>query len=128
MIKYIQLLLFFSITIVFSQKRQQPLELKVKGDYKQEATQTLFPELWSGFQRESITSYDAAETNVGVSYIQKTSKKNKTVLTIYIYPKKYIDNQLLRDEFYTYDYALNQNSNDHVEINPLFGTLSNENF
>jgi hypothetical protein len=72
MIKYIQLLLFFSITIVFSQKRQQPLELKVKGDYKHEATQTLFPELWSGFQREGVTSYDAAETNVGVSYIQKT--------------------------------------------------------
>ncbi|BEV05324.1 hypothetical protein [Chryseobacterium gambrini] len=127
MIKYIQLLFLCSITIVFSQKRQQSLELKVKGDYKHEATQTLFPELWSGFQRESITSYDAAETNVGVSYIQKTSKKNKTVLTIYIYPKKYIDNQLLRDEFYNYDYALNQNSNDHLEIKPLFGTLSNEN-
>lgn len=87
MIKYIQLLFLCSITIVFSQKRQQPLELKVKGDYKHEATQTLFPELWSGFHRESITSYDAAETNVGVSYIQKTSKKIKLFSQFIFIPK-----------------------------------------
>lgn len=117
----------FIFSIFFSQNRKQPVDLKIKGDYNHLATKTLFPELWSGFQRQAVISYDMKNTHIGVSYIQQASKKSKTVLTIYLYPKKFIDNQILRDEFYSYDYALNQNSNKKVDTKPSFGSLSNDN-
>ncbi|KAA0127491.1 hypothetical protein FY557_12785 [Chryseobacterium sp. SN22] len=80
----------------------------------------------AGISKTTIVSYNAAGTDVGISYIRQSSKKSKTVLTLYIYPKKYIDNQILRDEFYSYGDALNQNSKDNVEIKPSFGTLSGD--
>lgn len=123
---YLSLIICLISAFAFCQKKSQPTELKIKGDYTHPATKTVLPELWSGFQRQSVVSYNAAGTNVGISYIRQSSKKNKTVLTLYIYPKKYIDNQMLRDEFYSYDYALNQNSNTNVEIKPSFGTLSGD--
>lgn len=123
--KNLLLFFFFIFSLFFSQNRKQPVDLKIKGDYTHAATKTNFPELWSGFQREAVISYDMKNSHVGVSYIQQTSKKSRTVLTIYLYPKKYIDNQILRDEFYSYDYALNQNSNNNVEIKPSFGNISN---
>lgn len=123
---YLSLLFCFISAFTFCQNRSQPTELKIKGDYVHPATKTVLPELWSGFQRHHIVSYNADGTNVGISYIQQSSKKDRTVLSLYIYPKKYIDNQMLRDEFYSYDYALNQNSKDHVDIKPSFGTLSGD--
>lgn len=123
---YLALMICLISAIAFCQKKSQPTELKIKGDYSHPATKTVFPELWSGFQRQAVVSYNAGNTNVGISYVQQPSKKNKTALTFYIYPKEYIDNQMLRDEFYSYDYALNQNSNTHVKIKPSFGTLSGD--
>ena len=58
--------------------------------------------------------------------MQKQSKKSKTVLTIYIYPKNEINNQTLRDEFLSYLVAINKNSQSYVEMKPLFGKLSND--
>ncbi len=123
---YLLILFCLIFSSAFCQNRNQPAELKIKGDYTHSATKTILPELWSGFQRQTIVSYNTAGTNVGISYIRQSSKKSKTVLTLYIYPKKYIDNQVLRDEFYSYGYALNQNSNTNVEIKPSFGTLSGD--
>ncbi len=124
--RYLALMICLISAFAFCQKKSPPTELKIKGDYTHPATKTVFPELWSGFQRQAVVSYNAGNTNVGISYIHQPSKKNKTVLTFYIYPKEYIDNQMLRDEFYSYDYALNQNSNTHVKIKPSFGTLSGD--
>lgn len=46
------LFLFFLIfSFAFCQNRNQPAELKVKGDYIYPATKTILPELWLGFQR-----------------------------------------------------------------------------
>lgn len=123
---YLSFLFCLLSALGFCQNGSQPTELKIKGDYTHPVTKTVLPEFWAGFQRHSIVSYNAAGTNVGISYIQQSSKKSKTVLSLYIYPKKYIDNQMLRDEFYSYDYALNQNSKDHVEIQPSFGRLSGD--
>lgn len=123
---HLSLLFFFIFSVVFSQNKGLPAELKVKGDYSHASTKTVFPELWSGFRRQAVVAYDPTGQNIGVSYIRQSSKKSKTVLTLYIYPKKYIDNQMLRDEFYYYDYALNQNSNTNVKIKPSFGTLSGD--
>ncbi|WP_034726852.1 hypothetical protein [Chryseobacterium sp. JM1] len=122
------LLIIFSLVFatVFSQQRTQPAKLSAKGDYTHESTSTIFPALWSGFQREAIYSYDLKNNHVAVGYVQQTTKKNKTTLTLYIYPKKEIDNQLLRDEFSTYEYALNQNSNKGTDLKPSFGSASNE--
>lgn len=94
------LLIIFSLVFVtvFSQQRTQPVKLAVKGDYTHESTSAIFPELWSGFQREAIYSYDLKNNHLAVGYVQQKTKKNKTTLTIYIYPKKEIDNQLLRNE------------------------------
>ncbi|GAA5092427.1 hypothetical protein GCM10023210_21300 [Chryseobacterium ginsengisoli] len=125
--KNLLLLFCFIFATFFSQNRKQPVDLKIKGDYTHLTTKTNFPELWSGFQREAVISYDIKNSHIGVSYVQETSKKNKTVLTIYLYPKKYIDNQILRDEFYSYGYALNQNSNSNVDVKPSFGNLSDDN-
>ncbi|SHM13494.1 hypothetical protein [Chryseobacterium polytrichastri] len=120
------ILSFFFVT-AFSQQRKQPVNLLVKEDYTHSFTKTIFPLLWSGFQREEVVSYDLQNQNVAVSYVQQKTKKIKTVLTLYIYPKKEIDNQLLRDEFYSYQYAINQNSNKGVDLKPSFGSISNEN-
>ncbi len=109
----------------FSQKNKSK-DIQISGDYTHLWTKTVFPSLWSGFQRQDIRSYDSKNQNVGISYIQQLSKRKKTVLTIYIYPQKQIDNHALRDQFLNYDYALNQNSGSAVELKPLFGSLSND--
>jgi hypothetical protein len=124
--KTLSFIFCFLTTSIFAQNRKQPVDLKIKGDYNHLPTKTTFPELWSGFQREEVISYDMKNTHVAVSYVQQISKKSKTVLSIYLYPNKYIDNQQLRDGFYSYDYALNQNSNKNIEIKPSFGNLSND--
>lgn len=124
------LLFFFCFlsAIFFSQKPQKAVDLKVTDDYKHQWTNTNFPVLWVGFTRETVRSYDSKNQNMGISYIQQKSKKNKTVLSIYIYPQNEIDNHLLRDEFLSYEYALNQNSSPGVDLKPSFGELSNEKF
>jgi len=122
--------LFFSFcfisVIIFSQQNQKPVDLKVKEDFTHQWTKTVFPKLWAGFKRETVRSYDSKNKNMGISYVQKQSKKNKTVLTIYIYPKNEINNQTLRDEFLSYWVAINRNSQTHVEMKPLFGKISND--
>ena len=125
--KNLLLIFYFIFTSILSQNRKQPVDLKIKGDYTHLATKTVFPELWSGFQREAIFSYDMKNLHIAVSYVQQISKKSKTVLTIYLYPKEYIDNQILRDEFDSYSYTLNRNSNTNVETKPSFANLSNDN-
>lgn len=110
----------------FSQTRKQPVNLPVKDDYTHPFTKTIFPLLWSGFQREAVVSYDLQNQGVGISYIQQKTKKIKTVLTLYMYPKRELNNQQLRDEFYSYGYALNQNSNKGVDLKPSFGSISND--
>lgn len=119
-------LLCFISVIVFAQQNQKPVDLKIKEDFIHQWTKTVFPKLWAGFQRETVRSYDSKNKNIGISYVQKLSKKNKTVLTIYIYPKSEINNQSLRDEFLSYLVAINKNSQSYVEMKPLFGKLSND--
>lgn len=119
--------LSFIFSVFFSQDRKQPVDLKITSDFTHPATKIIFPMLWSGFQRQAIYSYDMKNRHISVSYVQQLSKKSKSLVTIYLYPKNSIDNQLLRDEFYTYNYALNQNSKDYVKLKPSFGSLSNEN-
>ncbi|WP_390452894.1 hypothetical protein [Chryseobacterium sp. Alg-005] len=127
MIKRNLLLIFCLIFVTaLSQNRKQAIDLKIKNDYTHVWTKTLFPTLWSGFQREAVFSYDLKNKHIAVSYVQQISKKSKTVINIYLYPKEMVDNQLLRDEFYSYDYVLNQNSNKNIELKPLFGNLSND--
>lgn len=125
--KNLLFILSFFFVMAFSQQRKQPVNLPVKEDYTHPFTKTIFPLLWSGFQREQVVSYDLQNQNVAISYVQQKTKKIKTVLTLYIYPKKELDNQQLRDEFYSYQYAINQNSNKGVNLKPLFGNTSNEN-
>ncbi|MDF2551583.1 MAG: hypothetical protein K0R77_858 [Chryseobacterium sp.] len=122
------LLFFFCFlsAIFFSQKTQKAVDLKVTDDYTHQWTKTVFPSLWSGFTRVTVRSYDSKNKNMGISYVQQKSKKNKTVLSIYIYPQNEIDNHLLRDEFLSYEYALNHNSSPGVDLKPSFGELSNE--
>lgn len=124
--KNLLILFSFLFTTLFSQPRKQPVDLLIKGDFTHQATSVIFPPLWSGFQREAIYSYDMQNKHVAISYIQQSTKKNKTILTLYIYPRKSIDNQSLRDEFSSYEYALNQNSNKGTDIKPSFGSASND--
>ncbi len=122
---FIILSLFF--TLFFSQKRKEATVLPIKGDFTHPSTSVIFPTLWSGFQRESIHSYDLQNKHIVVSYVQQKDKKNKTVFTLYLYPKSSTDNQLLRDEFSSYEYVLNQNSNKSVDLKPSFDSASNDN-
>ncbi|MBO6185270.1 MAG: hypothetical protein J6O88_11395 [Chryseobacterium sp.] len=112
--------------IAFPQKNQKPVDLKVKEDFTHQPTKTVFPKLWTGFQRETVRSHDSKNQNIGVSYVQQKSKKEKTVLTLYVYPLHEIDNHLLRDEFLSYEEALTQNSDAYVHLKPSFGELSDE--
>ncbi|WP_123862189.1 hypothetical protein [Chryseobacterium artocarpi] len=123
------LIIAFSLlfTVIFSQERKRPVTLAIKGDFTQPATSVIFPEFWAGFQRESIQSYDPQNKHIVVSYVQQITKKNKTTLTLYLYPKKIVDNQLLRDNFEAYHYVLYQNSNKKTNLKPSFGSLSNDN-
>lgn len=116
----------FISVIVFSQQNQKPVDLKIKEDFSHQWTKTVFPKLWAGFQRETVRSYDSKNKNVGISYVQQKSKKEKTVLTLYVYPLNEVDNHLLRDEFLSYEEALTQNSNSYVHLKPSFGELSDE--
>ncbi|SMP05974.1 hypothetical protein [Chryseobacterium profundimaris] len=120
------LIIIYLFSLPFFSQTNQSKDLHVSGDYTHLWTKTVFPSLWAGFQRQDVRSYDSKNQNVGISYIQQLSKKKKTVLTIYIYPQKEIDNHNLRDQFLSYDYALNQNSGSAVELKPLFGSLSND--
>lgn len=125
--KKISLIIFsFYSILFFSQKRKEPVNLKIKGDYTHLPTSATFPVLWSGFQREEILSYDLQNKHIIVSYIQHSNKKSKTIFTLYIYPKKSVDNQRLRDEFSVYETVLNQNSNKGVDLKPMFGSASND--
>lgn len=123
--KNLSLIFFFLFTILFSQQRKLPVNLSVKGDFTHQSTSTIFPALWSGFQREAIFSYDQENQHVAVSYVQQKDKKSKTVITLYLYPQMAIDNQMLRDSFSYYEEALNQNSNKGTDLRPSFGSLSN---
>lgn len=123
-----KLLLVFLLlsAILFSQQRKSPTDLKVKGDFTHPSTSVVFPALWSGFQRESVYSYDLQNNHLAIGYVQQKDKKNRTAITLYIYPKKSIDNQILRDSFSAYEYALNQNSNKGTDLKPSFGSISND--
>jgi len=123
--KYLLIIFTLLITSVFSQQRVQPIDLLIKEDYTHTSSSVIFPALWSGFQREALYSYDLKNNHLAVSYVQQKTKRNKTTLTIYIYPKKSVDNQLLRDEFSAYGYALNQNSDKGTDLKPSFGSASN---
>lgn len=112
--------------ILFSQQTRKTRDLQVVGDYTHQFTKTIFPELWSGFQRKEVHSYDSKNRNMGISYIQQKSKKEKTIVSLYIYPSTELDNHLLRDEFLSYGDALTQNSNTHIKLDPSFGELVNE--
>jgi len=127
LIKKILLIIFaFCLSLSFSQKRNEPVSLQIKGDYTHLPTSAVFPLLWAGFQREEIVSYDQQNKHIVVSYVQQKNKKSKTVLILYVYPKKSVDNQLLRDEFAVYETVLNQNSNKSVNLKPMFGNISND--
>lgn len=119
-------LLCFISVIVPSQQNQKPVDLKIKEDFTHQWTKTVFPKLWAGFEREVVRTFDSKNQNMAISYVQKHSKKSKTVLTVYIYPKSEINNQTLRDEFLSYLVAINKNSQSYVEMKPLFGQLSND--
>lgn len=122
--------LFFVLCFVssffLSQQNQKPVDLKVKEDFTHQWTKTVFPKLWAGFEREVVRTFDSKNQNMAISYVQKHSKKSKTVLTVYVYPKNEINNQTLRDEFLSYLVAINKNSQSYVEMKPLFGKLSND--
>lgn len=121
------LFIFFLISFaVFSQQNHKPVDLKIQEDFTHQATKAIFPKLWGGFQREVVRTFDSKNENMAISYVQQHSKRNKTVLTIYIYPKKKVRNQILRDEFLSYLVAINKNSESPVDMKPLFGSLSND--
>lgn len=124
--KNLFLILSFLSAFFLSQQNQKPVDLKVKGDFTHQWTKTVFPKLWAGFEREVVRTFDSKNQNMAISYVQHQSKKSKTVLTIYIYPKKEINNQILRDEFLSYVVAINKNSQSPVEMKPLFGSISND--
>lgn len=124
--KKIFLTLSLLFATVFAQQRQKPINLLVKEDFPHPSTSVIFPVLWSGFQREAIFSYDQQNKHVAVSYVQQKTKKTKTTITLYLYPQIYIDNQMQRDAFASYEYALNQSSNRGTELQPQFGNLSND--
>jgi hypothetical protein len=125
--KLLPFLFFFISFIAFSQK-QKSSDLKISGDYTHQYTKTVFPKFWTGFTRETVRSYDSQNKNIGISYIQQTSKKSKTVISLYVYPFNEVDNHLLRDEFLSYQHALNQNSSIGIEMKPLFSKLSDDQF
>lgn len=122
------LFILFSVlfAMVFAQKRKKPTALLTKEDFTHPSTSVVFPMLWSGFQRESIYSYDLQEKNIAVRYVQKLDKKNKTTFTLYIHPKEAVDNQMIRDSFSSYDYIFHQISNKGMDIKPSFGSISND--
>jgi len=72
----------FISVIVFSQQNQKPIDLKIKEDFTHQWTKTVFPKLWAGFQRETVRSYDSKNKNVGISYVQQKSKKEKNSFNI----------------------------------------------
>lgn len=122
------LFILFSIlfTTVFAQQRKKPTALLIKEDFTHPSTSVVFPILWSGFQRQSIYSYDLQDNHIAVSYVQKLDKKNKTTITLYINPKEAVDNQMIRDSFSSYDYIFHQISNKGLDIKPSFGNISND--
>lgn len=127
MFRKFSLFLFYLISFTaFCQQNQKPVDLKIKEDFTHQATKTVFPKIWAGFQREVVRTFDSKNQNMAISYVQQQSKRSKTVLTVYIYPKKKISNQILRDEVFSYLVAINKNSESRVDMEPLFGSLSND--
>lgn len=124
--KNLCIIFFLLFSILFSQTQKKTTELLIKGDFIHPSTSVTFPVLWSGFQREKIYSYDLQNEHVAIHYIQQKDKKNKTTITLYIYPVILHDNQVLRDSFSAYEYALNQNSNKATDLKPSFGNISDD--
>lgn len=70
------LLVFLLLSVIlFSQQRKRPTDLKVKGDFTHPSTSVVFPALWSGFQRESVYSYDLQNNHLAIGYVQQKDKK-----------------------------------------------------
>lgn len=116
----------FLFTTAFAQSRKKPTILPIKEDFVHSSTAVIFPTLWSGFQRESIYSYDMQDKHIGVNYVQKKDKKTKTTITLYLSPRNAIDNQMMRDSFSSYDYIFHQISDKGIDLKPSFGNLSND--
>lgn len=120
------LLLIFWIFPVFTkaQKSFQPLEIKSSKDYIHPGTKVVFPTTLLGFKRKRIIAYDKSYKNIGASYELKVDKK-PTAISIYIYPAE-ISNENLREQFFAFNAAVQQNSPNLEYLKPQLIKLSSE--
>ncbi len=84
----------------YSQFSPAPKKLKVKGDYLNIETGTLFPKSIGDYSMIGVYDFDRKQTNVGVTY-EKILNQNKTTLSIYIYPAGFGSEDRLRNEYQT---------------------------
>ena len=71
-------------------------KIKAKGDYKHSATNFVFPTQLYDLARVGIYSFDREKENIGVVY---ENQKNRTTITLYVYPAGIADEHRFRSEF-----------------------------
>jgi hypothetical protein len=119
----------------------QPKSLNVSGDYYHDKTGIEFPENFSNFSRESITSFSKDSTNIGVTYNFDNLKQDPK-LTIYIYPAPVAIEHRMRNEYLECLQAIANVSNQGINTAPkhirvvkdgykvlgLSATINNDNY
>ena len=115
------LFMFGSLT---AQNKNGPREIKSEKDYIHQKTKVVFPKTLLGFQRVRLVSYDQMGNDVGGSYQLKIGKK-VTTMSIYIYPAD-ISSENLRDQFLSFNVAVNKNALNEQVLKPEFVKIKSE--
>ena len=89
-------LTLLTFSYCWSQPRANPKTIRAKGTYEHVRTSTQFPQQLEDFERESVTSFDRQNTNIGVTYELPTSR---TTISIYVYPAGAGTENRLRSEY-----------------------------
>lgn len=93
---FITVLTFLTISYCWSQPRANPKTIRTKGTYEHVGTTTQFPQLLEDFERNSVTSFDRQNRNIGVTYERQNSA---TTISIYVYPAGAGTEDRLRSEY-----------------------------
>lgn len=85
--KILTLLTLFLLGGLFvnGQYRTSPKKIKVKGDYLHNSTNSVFPEKFETYSRQSMYFFNKENSNIGVVYENQNNSKITTI-SIYVYP------------------------------------------
>lgn len=78
----------------------RPRNINISGSYKNPQTDFIFTELWNGFYRQKITSFNKDASDIGITYTNNDSREDLK-FTVFIYPAPVATEHRIQGEFYS---------------------------